>query len=47
MKLEYYTVYENSSDDFDVKHCLIKVMVTVGLQQFPHLPKYKLSGPIT
>ena len=25
----------------------IKVKVTVGLQKFPHLPQYKLSGSIT
>ena len=34
MKLEYTVVYENSSDDFDIEHCRIKVKVTVGLQMF-------------
>ena len=49
MKLEYIVVYENSSDEFDIdiEHHRIKVKVTVGLQKFPHLPQYKLSGPIT
>ena len=47
MKLEYIVAYENSSDEFDIEHHRIKVKVTVGLQMFPHLPQYKLSGPIT
>ena len=49
MKLEYIVVYENSSDEFDIEHCRIKVKVTVGQGHcsFPHLPQYKLSGPIT
>ena len=47
MKLEYIVVYEDSSDEFDIEHCQIKVKVAVGLQKFPHLPQYKLSGPIT
>ena len=34
MKLEYNVVYENSSDEFNIKHCQIKVKVTVGLQIF-------------
>ena len=34
MKLEYFVVYENSSDEFDIEHLLIKVKVTVGLQKF-------------
>ena len=36
MKLEYIVglVYENSWDKFDIKHCRIKVKVTVGLQKF-------------
>ena len=45
MKLEYIVVDENSSDEFDIEHHQIKVKVTVGLQNFPHLPQYKLSGP--
>ena len=40
-------VYKNSSDKFDIEHCQIKVKVTLGVQKFPHLPQYKLSGPIT
>ena len=28
MKLEYIVVYENSSDEFDIGHCPIKVKVT-------------------
>ena len=49
MKLEYivHVAYENSSDEFDIEHHWIRVKVTVGLQMFPHLPQYKLSGPIT
>ena len=47
MKLENTVVYENTLDKFDIEHCQIKVEVTVGLQKFPHLPQYKLSGPIT
>ena len=47
MKLEYIVVYENSSDEFDIEYCRIKVKVTVCLQKFPHLPQYKLSGPKT
>ena len=46
MKLEYIVVYENSLDKFEIEHHWIKVNVTVGLQNFPHLPQYKLSGPI-
>ena len=45
MKFEYTIVYENSSDKFDIEHCGIKV--TAGLQKFPHLPQYKLSGLVT
>ena len=29
LKLEHIVVYENSSDEFDIGHCLIKVKVTV------------------
>ena len=28
LKLEYIVVYENSSDEFDMGHCLINVKVT-------------------
>ena len=34
MKLEYIVVYENSSDEFDIEHCWIKVKVTIGVQKF-------------
>ena len=27
LKLEHFVVYENSSDEFDIGHCLIKVKV--------------------
>ena len=33
-KLEYIVVYENSSDEFEIELCLIKVKVTVGIQKF-------------
>ena len=42
MKLEYILVYENSSDEFDIELRRTKVKV----KSFPHLPQYKLSGPI-
>ena len=29
LKLEHFAVYENSSDEFDIRHCPIKVKVTV------------------
>ena len=32
MKLEYIEAYENSSDEFDIEHCQVKV--TVGVQNF-------------
>ena len=47
MKLEYIVVYENSLDEFDIEHQRIKVKFTVSLLNFPNLPQYKLSGPIT
>ena len=33
-KLEYIVVYENSSDEFDIEPCRIKVKVIVGVQKF-------------
>ena len=33
-KLEYIVVYENSSDEFDIELCRIKLKVTVGIQTF-------------
>ena len=47
MKLEHIVVYENSLEEFDIEHHLIKVKVTVGLQKCSPLPQNKLSGPIT
>ena len=41
MKSEYIVVYENSSDKFDIGDCWIKVKVTVGLQNFPHMRNTK------
>ena len=37
LKLEHVVVYENSSEEFDIGHCPIKVNVTA----------YKLSSPIS
>ena len=34
VKLEHIVVYENSSDEFDIGHCLIKVKVTASLRNF-------------
>ena len=31
MKLDYIIVYENSSDEFDIEHCRIKIKVTARL----------------
>ena len=31
LKLEHIIVYENSSDEFDIMHCLMKVEVTAQL----------------
>ena len=39
LKLEHIVVYENSLNEFDIGHCLIKVKV--------HLTQYKLSSPIS
>ena len=46
MKFKYIVVYENSSDQFDIELCQIKVKVTVGVQKFSPLPQYKLPSPI-
>ena len=32
--LQYIVVYENSSDEFDIELCRIKVKVTAGVQTF-------------
>ena len=42
LKLEHIVVYENSSDQFDIGHCPIKVK---DFEIFLHLPQYKLSSP--
>ena len=34
MKFEHIVVYENSSDEFDIEQCPIKVKVTVGVQKY-------------
>ena len=34
MKLEYFVVYGNSSNELNIELCRIKVKVTVGLQKF-------------
>ena len=47
MKLEYTVVYGNNLGKFDIEHRQIKVKVSFGLQNFPHLPQYKQTGPIT
>ena len=39
MKLEYIVAYENSSDEFNIELRQIKVQVTVGVQNFPHLTR--------
>ena len=33
-KSEYIVVYENSSDDFSIELCWIKVKITLGVQKF-------------
>ena len=32
--MQYIVVYENSSDEFDIELCKMKVKVTVGVQKF-------------
>ena len=43
LKLEHVVAYENSSDEFNIGHCAIKVKVKI----FLHLPQYKLSSPLS
>ena len=52
LKLEHIVVSENTSDEFNIGHCQIKVKVTARLFEeineeifFLHLPQYKLSSP--
>ena len=49
LKLEHIVLYENSSDEFDIGHCPIKVKVIAkrDFEIFLHLPQYKLSSPIS
>ena len=47
LKLKHIVVYENSSDEFDIGHCPIKVKVRRDFEIFLHLPQYKLSRPIS
>ena len=44
-KFEHIVVYENSSDEFDIEQCPIKVKVTVGVQKYSPFTTI-LSGPI-
>ena len=49
LKLEHTgtVVYGNSSAEFDIGHCQIKVKVMRDFQIFLHLPQYRLSSPIS
>ena len=48
MKLEYFVVYENNSDKFNIEPCWVKVNGHCRLLNvFLHLPQYKFSGPTT
>ena len=40
-------LYDNSSDMFNIGHCVIQVKVTVGILNFLHLEQYKMLDPIT
>ena len=44
LKLEHIVIYENSSDEFDIRHCLIKVKL-VNFSPFTTIQK--LSSPIS
>ena len=39
LKLEQIVVYENSSDEFDIGHCPIKVRARHDFEIFLHLPQ--------
>ena len=47
MKFQYIATYKNNSEKFDTGQCRIKVNVTAGVQNFPHLPQCTMLGPIT
>ena len=36
LKLEHIVVYENSSDQFNIRHCPIKIKVTDDFENFSH-----------
>ena len=46
LKLEHIVVYENSSDEFDIGHCPIKVKVWHDFE-IVNLPQYNLSRSIS
>ena len=46
LKLEHVVVFENSSDEFDIGHCP-RSRSQRDFEIFLHLPKYKLSSPIS
>ena len=39
--------FETSPDEFDIKHCQIKVKVMAWLEMFSHLSQYKLLSAIS
>ena len=41
LKLEHIVVYENSSDEFDIGHCPIKVKVTLKFSPFTTIQTVK------
>ena len=43
----YLVVNENSPVKSDIGHCQIKVNVSVGIQIFFYITRYKMSGPIS
>ena len=45
LKAKHIVIFENSSDEFNVVHCPIKIMVNFEI--FLHLQQYKLSSPIS
>ena len=41
LKLEHIVAYENSSDEFDIGHCPIKVKATANIKQLCSSSMYK------
>ena len=41
-----FVVYENSSDEFDIRHCQIISRSQCDFEIFLYLPQYKQSSPI-